>query len=80
MQVDLFIFEDVTVEYFTQHPEEIEPYLNERIAEYAAAGDATGMHAGRRAGMWRGSSRAVTWERQSNLEFFELVLSEVSVH
>jgi hypothetical protein len=31
--------DDVTVEYFTQHSDEIERFLNERFAEYAVAGD-----------------------------------------
>jgi probable addiction module antidote protein len=31
--------DDVTVEYFTQHPEEIEPFLNEAFADYATDGD-----------------------------------------
>lgn len=35
--------DDVTVEYFTQHPEEIEPFLNERFAEYAVDGDAAAL-------------------------------------
>ena len=35
--------DDITVEYFTQHPEEIESFLNERFAEYAVAGDAAAL-------------------------------------
>ncbi|MBK8798251.1 MAG: putative addiction module antidote protein [Anaerolineales bacterium] len=35
--------DDVTVEYFAQHPEEIESYLNERFAEYAVDGDAAAL-------------------------------------
>lgn len=35
--------DDVTVEYFTHHPEEIEPYLNESFAEYAADGNAAAL-------------------------------------
>ena len=31
--------DDVTVKYFAQHPEEIEPFLNESFADYAADGD-----------------------------------------
>ena len=31
--------DDVTVEYFVQHPEEIEPFLNESFADYALDGD-----------------------------------------
>jgi len=31
--------DDVTVEYFVYHPEEIEPFLNESFAEYAVDGD-----------------------------------------
>lgn len=35
--------DDVTVEYFAQHLEEIEPFLNESFAEYAVAGDAAAL-------------------------------------
>lgn len=35
--------DDVTVEYFTQHPEEIEPFLNESFAEYAMDGDSAAL-------------------------------------
>ena len=31
--------DDVTVEYFIEHPEEIEPFLQESFADYAADGD-----------------------------------------
>ena len=31
--------DDVTVEYFVQHPEEIEVFLNESFADYAVDGD-----------------------------------------
>ncbi len=31
--------EDVTVEYFADHPDEIEPFLNEMFADYAESGD-----------------------------------------
>ena len=35
--------DDVTVEYFTQHPEEIEPFLNEAFADYATDGDSAAL-------------------------------------
>lgn len=35
--------DDVTVEYFVQHPEEIEPYLNESFADYAVDGDSAAL-------------------------------------
>ena len=31
--------DDVTVEYFSEHPEEIEPFLQESFADYAVDGD-----------------------------------------
>ncbi len=31
--------EEVSVEYFTQHPEEIDPFLSEIFADYAQDGD-----------------------------------------
>jgi probable addiction module antidote protein len=34
---------DVTVEYFTQHPEEIDAFLNETFAEYAEDGDSAAL-------------------------------------
>ena len=35
--------DDVTVEYFVQHPEEIEPFLNESFADYALDGDSAAL-------------------------------------
>ncbi len=35
--------DDVTVEYFTQHPEEIEAFLNETFADYAEDGDSAAL-------------------------------------
>ncbi len=35
--------DDVTVEYFVHHPEEIEPFLNESFAEYAVDGDSAAL-------------------------------------
>ncbi|MFO7683674.1 MAG: addiction module antidote protein, partial [Chloroflexota bacterium] len=34
---------DVTVEYFTQHPKEIDTFLNETFAVYAEDGDSTAL-------------------------------------
>lgn len=34
---------EVSVEYFTQHPEEIEDFLNESFADYAADGDSAAL-------------------------------------
>jgi probable addiction module antidote protein len=34
---------DVTVEYFTQHPEEIDAFLNETFAVYAEDGDSAAL-------------------------------------
>ncbi len=31
--------EDVTVEYFVDHPDEVDPFLNEMFADYAESGD-----------------------------------------
>lgn len=31
--------DEVTIEYFTQHPEEIDDFLNELFADYAVDGD-----------------------------------------
>lgn len=36
---DYRTLDDVTVEYFTQHPEEIDAFLNEIFADYAQDGD-----------------------------------------
>ena len=35
--------EEVSVEYFTQHPDEIEAFLNEIFAEYAQDGDSAAL-------------------------------------
>jgi probable addiction module antidote protein len=35
--------DDVTVEYFVQHPEEIEAFLNETFADYAQDGDSVAL-------------------------------------
>ncbi len=35
--------DDVTVEYFAQHPDEIEPFLNESFADYAIDGDSVAL-------------------------------------
>ena len=35
--------DDVTVAYFSQHPEEIEPFLNEAFAAYAQDGDSAAL-------------------------------------
>ena len=35
--------DDVTVEYFTQHPEEIDNFLNETFADYALDGDSAAL-------------------------------------
>lgn len=35
--------DDVSVEYFVQHPEEIETFLNESFADYAADGDSASL-------------------------------------
>ncbi len=35
--------DDVTVEYFRQHPEEIDAYLNEAFADYAQDGDSVAL-------------------------------------
>lgn len=35
--------DDVSVEYFTQHPEEIDPFLNETFADYAIDGDSAAL-------------------------------------
>lgn len=35
--------DDVTVEYFSQHPEEIDPFLNEAFADYAEDGDSAAL-------------------------------------
>jgi HTH-type transcriptional regulator / antitoxin HigA len=35
--------EDVTVEYFTQHPDEIDDFLAEIFADYAAGGDSAAL-------------------------------------
>jgi probable addiction module antidote protein len=34
---------DVTIEYFTQHSDEIEDFLNETFADYAADGDSAAL-------------------------------------
>jgi len=36
---DYRTLDDVTVEYFSQHPEEIDAFLNETFADYAQDGD-----------------------------------------
>ena len=36
---DYRTLDDVTIEYFTQHPEEIDDFLNETFADYAFDGD-----------------------------------------
>lgn len=36
---DYRTLDDVTIEYFTQHPEEIDDFLNETFADYAVDGD-----------------------------------------
>ena len=35
--------DDVTVEYFSQHPAEIEPFLQESFTEYAVDGDSAAL-------------------------------------
>lgn len=35
--------DDISVEYFTQHPEEIDPFLNETFADYAIDGDSAAL-------------------------------------
>ncbi|MFO7630890.1 MAG: putative addiction module antidote protein [Caldilinea sp.] len=37
------ILDDVTIEYFVQHPEEIEAFLNESFADYAVDGDSAAL-------------------------------------
>ena len=36
---DYRTLDDVTIEYFTQHPEEIDAFLNETFSDYAEDGD-----------------------------------------
>lgn len=40
---DYRTLDDVTVQYFTAHPEEIEPFLNETFADYAQDGDSAAL-------------------------------------
>ena len=35
--------DDVSIEYFTQHPEEIDDFLNESFADYAEDGDSAAL-------------------------------------
>ena len=41
---DYRTLDDVTIEYFTQHPEEIDDFLNESFADYAEDGDSAALH------------------------------------
>ena len=41
--IDVFLLQRNIVDFFTQHSEEIEPFLNESFAEYAVAGDAAAL-------------------------------------
>lgn len=40
---DYRTLDDVTAEYFTQHPEEVDTFLNEIFADYAEDGDSTAL-------------------------------------
>ena len=40
---DYRTLDDITIEYFTQHPEEIDDFLNETFADYAEDGDSTAL-------------------------------------
>ena len=40
---DYRTLDDVTIEYFTQHPEEIDDFLNESFADYAEDGDSAAL-------------------------------------
>ncbi len=40
---DYRTLDDVTIEYFTQHPEEIDAFLNETFSDYAEDGDSAVM-------------------------------------
>jgi len=40
---DYRTLDDVTVEYFAQHPEEIEAFINETFADYAEDGDSAAL-------------------------------------
>lgn len=40
---DYRTLDDVTAEYFIQHPEEIDAFLNETFADYAEDGDSAAM-------------------------------------
>ncbi|MBE2198932.1 MAG: putative addiction module antidote protein [Anaerolinea sp.] len=40
---DYRTLDDITVEYFTQHPEEMDAILNETFADYAADGDSAAL-------------------------------------
>lgn len=41
--IDYRTLDDVTIEYFTQHPEEIDDFLNETFADYAEDGDSAAL-------------------------------------